>query len=295
MARPIRLLYPYALYHVVARGNNRQPIYSTSSDYRRFLRILRETIERYQWKCAAYCLMPNHYHLLIQTPNTNLPQGMKHLNGVYALETNKIHKRVGHIFQGRYQAHIIEEDSYALNTARYILHNPVKAGLCKHPADWLWTSWMFTIHPETSPTWFYPEFVPRFFHQQKATSINAFVDFLSQQPEEPYKPPPQHKRPSITQGSKQYLDWLNESHNDQEWTKEIPKQDRLINRLSLAELFGDDKNIKKDERNWLIFVAHVYAGYTQKAVADFLKIHYTTVSRIINEGKIKYRKMKLIS
>ena len=112
MVRPIRVQYPGALYHVTSRGNRREEIYLSTEDKELFLTILADTCEKHSWSCHAYCLMSNHYHLLIETPLGNLSKGMQYLNGVYTQKFNRVHRRVGHVFQGRYKAIIVERDSY---------------------------------------------------------------------------------------------------------------------------------------------------------------------------------------
>ena len=128
MTRPLRLEFPGALYHVTARGNARQGIYLDDQDRHLFLSVLSEVVGRFAWICHAYCLMDNHYHLLIETPQANLSLGMRQLNGVYTQRLNRRHARAGHVFQGRFKAILVERDAYLLKLARYIVLNPLRAG-----------------------------------------------------------------------------------------------------------------------------------------------------------------------
>jgi putative transposase len=114
MARPVRIEFPGALYHITARGNKKENIFNSDRDRMVFLKILNETVTRYQFICYAYCLMPNHYHLMIETPNGNLSLGIRELNGVYAQKLNWAYKTVGHVFQGRFKAILVEKESYLL-------------------------------------------------------------------------------------------------------------------------------------------------------------------------------------
>lgn len=152
VARPPRLEIADGIFHVTARGNERGAIYRDSSDRRRFLELLAEVVERYRWRMLAYCLMGNHYHLLAQTPEPNLSRGMRQLNGVYAQRFNRRHKRVGHLLQGRYGARLVQADEHLIAAARYIVRNPVRAGLCEHPSAWRWSSHRATLGAE--PPWF---------------------------------------------------------------------------------------------------------------------------------------------
>ena len=118
MARPLRLEYPGAIYHLTSRGNGRQKIYLNDDDRRLFLDTLAGVVSRYGWICHGYCLMANHYHLLVETPKANLSQGMHQLNGIYTQSFNRRHKRVGHIFQGRFKAILVQKESYLLELER---------------------------------------------------------------------------------------------------------------------------------------------------------------------------------
>ena len=112
VARPLRILYPGAVYHVTARGNERQAIFRDTADYVEFQRQLELAVERYDWLCHGICLMGNHYHALVETPRANLPVGMRHLNGCYSAAFNRRWQRVGHVFQGRYKAELVEKQAY---------------------------------------------------------------------------------------------------------------------------------------------------------------------------------------
>ncbi len=140
MARPPRLLIPGGIYHVTARGSEGGLLYRSPADNENFLEVLADVRGQLRWRVLAYCLMSNHYHLLIETPEPNLAAGMRQLNGVYAQTFNRRHARVGHLFQGRYGAKLVQEDGHLHLTVRYIVGNPVRAGLCRQPCDWLWSS-----------------------------------------------------------------------------------------------------------------------------------------------------------
>jgi len=129
MARPLRIELAGALYHVTSRGDERRPIFFEDGDRSAFLAVLGEVIARFGWLCHAYCLMTNHYHLLVETPHANLSQGMRQLNGVYTQYVNRSHRRVGHLFQGRFKGILVEKESYLLELARYVVLNPVRAGM----------------------------------------------------------------------------------------------------------------------------------------------------------------------
>ena len=153
MARPIRLEFAGALYHVTSRGDRREAIYEDDADRERFLAVLADVVRDFNWVCHAYCLMSNHYHLLIETPDANLSKGMRQLNGVYTQASNRRHGREGHLFQGRFKAILVDADSYLLEVARYVVLNPVRARMVRDPAKWPWSSYRAMIGAVEAPDW----------------------------------------------------------------------------------------------------------------------------------------------
>src|SRR5512142_907392 len=131
MARPLRLEFAGALYHVTSRGDGQEDVFTSDNDRAVFLDVLGQVCERFNWTVHAYCLMGNHYHLVLETPDGNLAKGMRQLNGVYTQRFNRQHKRVGHVFQGRYKAILEQKESYLLELARYVVLNPVRARMVR--------------------------------------------------------------------------------------------------------------------------------------------------------------------
>lgn len=153
MARPLRIQFCGALYHITARGDRREAIYEDDGDREMFLQTLANVIALHNWRCHAYCLMTNHYHLVIETPDANLSKGMRHLNGVFSQASNRRHRRVGHVFQGRFLGIIVDKDSYLLELARYVVLNPVRAKMVDHPGDWPWSSYAAMVGSTRAPDW----------------------------------------------------------------------------------------------------------------------------------------------
>jgi REP element-mobilizing transposase RayT len=141
MPRPPRVQIAAGLYHVTARGNVGAPIHLDDHDRRRFLDVLEDVVSRFRWLCHTYCLMSNHFHLLVTTPSPSIASGMQRLNGLYAQSFNRRHSRKGHLFEGRYAARIVASERHLLESCRYIVFNPVRAELCGSPADWPWSSY----------------------------------------------------------------------------------------------------------------------------------------------------------
>ncbi len=153
MARPLRIEFPGALYHVTSRGDRREAIFEDGEDRLLFLHTLAEVVDRFNWLCHAYCLMTNHYHLLVETPDGNLSKGMRHLNGVYTQATNRRHMRSGHLFQGRFKGIIVDKDGYLLELTRYVVLNPVRAGMVRQPGKWQRSSYRAMIGETPAPAW----------------------------------------------------------------------------------------------------------------------------------------------
>lgn len=150
MVRPLRIEFAGAVYHLTGRGNEKKPVFLDDEDRKIFLDLLDEVNKRYCWACHAYCLMDNHYHLLVETLKETLSIGMRQLNGVYTQAFNRRHGRVGHLFQGRFKAILIEKENHLLEACRYVALNPVRAGLVELPEQWKWSSYRLTAGRETS-------------------------------------------------------------------------------------------------------------------------------------------------
>jgi putative transposase len=154
MARPLRLEFAGAVYHVTSRGNEQRPTFRSDDDRTTFLSFLAEAARRFGWSLTAWVLMTNHFHLVIQTPEPNLSRGMHWVNGSYAGWFNKRYKRSGHLFGGRFKAYLIEKETYFTNVLRYVILNPVRAKMVARPEDYRWSSYRATAGLETAPLWF---------------------------------------------------------------------------------------------------------------------------------------------
>jgi REP element-mobilizing transposase RayT len=165
-----------AIYHVFARGVNRQRVFVDDEDYERYTSLLGATVRRQGWHCLSYCLMPNHVHLLIETPEPNLGAGMQWLHGLYAQTFNERHHRVGHVFQDRYRCEPIDDEVQLITVVGYIVLNPVAATLCARPQDWRWGSHasLMSLRP---PMWLGHERLAE--HLEGATGSRCYADLVS--------------------------------------------------------------------------------------------------------------------
>lgn len=178
MARPLRLEFPGALYHVTCRGNRQERIFRDRRDHLTWLEEMERVCRRFNFLIHAYCAMTNHYHLLIETPEGNLGQGMRQLNSAYSQYYNRRHRLVGHVLQGRYKAILVQKQSYLLELARYIVLNPVRASLVDKPDQWEWSSLRFTLGELPTPAWIHTDWLLSSFGPDIMTATQAYRAFV---------------------------------------------------------------------------------------------------------------------
>ena len=153
MARPLRIQYPGAVYHVMNRGSSRQKVFLETRDYEVFINTIGELHNRWRVEVFAYCLMGNHYHVCLRTPEGNLARVMRHLDGLYTQRFNRLHRRDGALFRGRYKAILVDKDNYLAQVVRYIHLNPLGASLVREPQSYLWSSHRLYLRPKEIPKW----------------------------------------------------------------------------------------------------------------------------------------------
>ena len=178
MARPLRIEYENALYHITARGNERRDIFADEKDHEKFLFYLGLVHERYKIILHAYVLMNNHYHFLLETPWANLSRMMRDLNGHYTIYFNQRHKRHGHLLQGRYKAILVDKDSYLIELSRYIHLNPVRAAIVAGPEDYRYSSMAYYLGKEAPPSWLNIHFILDQFGDTFQKKQNAYKKFV---------------------------------------------------------------------------------------------------------------------
>ncbi len=178
MSRPLRLDHAGALWHVTSRGNERREVFVDDEDRREFLRLLGRSVELFGWKLHAWVLMGNHFHLVVGTPEATLSRGMRQLNGDFAQHFNRRHGRDGHVFQGRFKAILVQRDAHLLEVARYVVRNPVRAGVVASPGDWPWSSFRATAGLESTPEWLDTSFLLEQFGSRRAAAVARYRDFV---------------------------------------------------------------------------------------------------------------------
>jgi len=283
MARPLRIEFPSAVYHVTTRGNARANIFEDDTDRNLFCTVLGQVVKRFNWLCHAYCLMSNHYHLLIETPDGNLSAGMRQLNGIYTQAFNRKHWKDGHLFKGRYKGILVEKESHLLELCRYVVMNPVRACMVKAPGEYEWSSYLPTLGKRQKQDLLTTEWVLSNFSSSLRKARSEYQQFVKDGIEG--KESPWEKLSGqVVLGSETFLNKLKDILGEKEEIAEIPRIQRFVGRPSLSELFPFNDIQNKEERNRLIHEAHIKHGYTLKEISKVLNIHYTTISKVLNRG-----------
>ena len=280
MARPLRLEFAGALYHVTSRGDRRDDIYEDDADRTNFLSVLTDVCETYNWVCHAYCQMSNHYHLLIETPDANLSKGMRQLNGVYTQWFNRAHGRVGHVFQGRYKAILVEKESYLLELSRYIVLNPVRAGMVRSARHWRWSSYRATVGETQKPRCLNVDWVLAAFGARKGIAVERYKQFISEGNGQPS--PWGLLRNQIYLGSESFVDKMQGLIDSDKMLSEVPSSQHRPMPKTL-EYYAASSS----DRNLAINNAYKSGGYTLKEIGDHFGLHYSTISGIIRDHKSK--------
>jgi len=279
MSRPLRLQLPGGIYHVTARGNDRRPIFEDDDDCARFLIVLASTVARHRVLCHAYCLMGNHYHLLIQTPGANLSVAMRHLNGVYTQRFNRRHERCGHVLQGRFGAQLVDGDAYLREVCRYIVLNPVRAGLVAHPAEWRWSSFRATAGEAAAPGFLSVDWVRSLSGATTQTdAVRRFVSFVEAGIGASESAVDRFSSKAMMSDDPLAGPLADQCREAVECT-EFPRAQRFGSRPPLTRIFGNVTS--RADRNTRAVAAVRDHGYTMKDVADYLGLHYITVSRAL--------------
>lgn len=275
MARPLRLEFAGALYHVMARGNRRAPIYLDDADFTQFLTGLGEVCERFNWLTHAYCLMHNHYHLLIETPDANLSRGMRQLNGVYSQRFNRRHGKTGHLFQGRYKAILVQKGSYLLELSRYIVLNPVRARLAPAAQDWRWSSYPAAVGRAATPEWLETDWLLAQFGEQRQAAVAAYARFVAAGVNA--SNPLDEVRHQLLLGDDAFVAQF-EGLRSAERLKEISRAQRRPLARPLAAYAA-----AHPRRDLAMAQAYRSGAYSMREIAEYFGVHYMTVSRAVRK------------
>jgi len=284
MARALRITYPGAFYHVTSRGNERKAIFKSKRDREKFLEYLESATERYHAVIHAYCMMDNHYHILLETPSGNLSQIMRHINGAYTTYFNIKRARSGHLFQGRYKAILVEMDEYAKELSRYIHLNPVRAKIVETPEAYDWSSYNVYIGKQKPAKWLYRDFILGYFGQNVSTAQKAYKKFVTAVAHKEYDSPLDEVVSSTLLGSADFIAFIKDNILSRaKPDKELPALKELVRKATMpliieevALAFIQDKAL---ERNINMYLCQKYSGERLKDIGLCFGIGESGVSQ----------------
>ena len=278
MTRPVRIEFAGALYHVTSRGDRRESIYEDDADRELFLETAGEVIRRFNWVCHAYCLMTNHYHLVIETPDGNLAKGMRQLNGVYTQATNRRPGRVGHLFQGRYKAIVVDRDSYLLELTRYVVLNPVRAAMVESPVEWRWSSYRDMLGERVPPEWLATDALLAQFSSERTEAVRRYVQFVAEGrgAESIWN----NLKRQIYLGDERFVERMQATREGLSKAVGVPKTQKRPPAPPIEDLASKYRN-----RNEAIAAIYATGEYSYQQIADFYGLHFTTVGKILRKER----------
>ena len=277
MARPLRIEFEGALYHVTARGNRREVIYEDDEDREHFLSILGEVVGRFNWICHAYCLMSNHYHLVVETPDSNLSKGMRQLNGVFTQASNRRHQRNGHLFQGRFKAILVDRDAYLLELSRHVVLSPVRERMVAAADDWPWSSYQAMLGQAVTPSWLAAGGLLRLFDAHKTEARRQYPRFVADGIGQ--RSVWLNLRQQIYLGDDEFVERMQKkAGNSDEMT--IPKAQRRPPAKLISEIA-----LLYDSRNEAIVAAYATGAYSYREIGEYFGLHLVTVGGIVRAAE----------
>ena len=284
MARPLRITYPGAFYHVTSRGNERKDVFKSKRDREKFLEYFKSATKRYDAVIHVFCLMDNHYHLLLETPSGNLPQIMQHINGAYTTYFNVKHGRSGHLFQGRYKAILVNIDEYAKALSRYIHLKPVRAKTVKDPAEYEWSNYQFYIGKKKPPEWLHRDFILQYFGNKVSIAQKEYRSFVNAILNKKYDNPLDEVVSSTLLGSPGYIAFIKDKFlSGKKPDRDLPALKKLINKASLKDIFDEVESVFVKQaalgRNVKMFLCQRYTGEKLKDIGTYFGIGESGVSQ----------------
>ena len=306
MSRPLRIQYPDAWYHIMNRGRHGEKIFEWKNDYLNFVDLLKELVEDYNLKIAAYSLLPNHYHLLAQTPDANISRAMRHLNGVYTQKFNRNHHCDGQLFRGRYKSILVEGDSYLIELVRYIHRNPLEAGLADNLQKYIWSSHKGYLSRAKKWDWLHKEYILSFFAKRKDDRIRIYRQFVTKGvPIEINEILGRRKLPALM-GSDDFVDKIKTIFYSKKRHVEVPESKSLAPETSrIIEEVCKFYNVNRDDllssrrghfnepRNVTIYLIRSLRHETLREVGESFGIdRNSTVSSIVERLKTEAKRNK---
>ena len=284
MARPLRIEYPDAFYHVTARGNEQKDVFKSQKDREKFLTYLESATTRYGAAIHAWCLMSNHYHLLLETPIGNLSQIMRHINGAYTTYFNVKRKRAGHLFQGRYKAILVEADKYSSELSRYIHLNPVRATMVARPEEYQWSSYRSYIGLGKTTDWLKTDFILGYFGGKAPDAQSRYRQFVEDLFNSEYDSPLNATVASTVLGSEGFVRDISERHlGEKQAERSVPAVKALAVRPTLDAIIGKIKAELGEQdaltRSMSIYCCQKFSGAKLKEIGECFGISDAAVSQ----------------
>ena len=297
MARPLRIEYSGAFYHVTSRGNERKAVYKSQRDREKFFSYLESATERYGAVVHVFCLMDNHYHLLIETPSGNLSQIMHHINGAYTTYFNTKRERSGHLFQGRYRAILIDVDEYAKELSRYIHLNPVRAGIAENPEEYRWSSCQYYTVKRKPPEWLKRDFILSYFGNEPKTAMKRYRDFVRSVMDQEYKNPLAEISHSVILGGEKFIAEIKTRFlRDKQPDRDLPTLRDLSSRPGLGHIEkAVDSVLQQDEklaRQVTLHMCHRHSGMKLREIGQQFGIGESGVTQASRRIGMKAKKDK---
>lgn len=279
MSRPVRIEFPGAHYYVTSKGLNDKSVFRDKEDRAVFLNVLSGVVSRFGWMLHSYVMMDSHYHLVVECPQANLSKGMRQLNGVYTQHFNRRHIEDGPLFQGRFRSVLFEAENYLLPLCRHVVLNPVRVSASASAQQYKWSSHKATAGQAKAPEFLSTEKVLGQFGKRAKENQRKYREYVKAGIDE--ASPLLDRSSQVLLGSPQFIGEMQPILNGEKLAKRGPKQARR--RRSLPVLFRNVDQKTKAERNELIRKAHIDHGYTLMEIGEHLGLHYTTVSKVVNQ------------
>lgn len=301
MARPLRIEYPGAWYHIMNRGRRSEDVFLGKRDYAMFIDLLQESADMWNLRIAAYCLMANHYHLLVQTPDGNLARCMRHINGVYTQRFNREHALDGPLFRGRYKSILVDGDSYLLQLVRYIHRNPIKAGVVSQLSSYQWSSHKGYFSSAKKWGWLHKEFILSRLTMDRQQQMIHYRRFMSVKSDEKIGRILDRKKWPPFMGPQNFVDWVKGKYYKVETDPDVPQKKELAPpyttiitvvsdcyQVGANDLYRSRRGFFNEPRNVAVFLVRKLRGDSLKSIAEQFEIEkYSSVGSIIERMRIR--------
>ena len=301
MARPLRIQFPDAWYHVMNRGKRREQIFTDKKDYSAFIDLIKDCVEMWNIRVVAYVLMGTHYHVLLQTPDANLSRCMRHINGVYTQSFNRTHGLDGPLFRGRYKSILVDSDAYLLELLRYIHRNPIEAGMVDRLESYQWSSYKGYLSRSEKWNWLHKKYVLKIFSNNKNEALKEYKSFVKKEiPEEINRILGSRKWPAVI-GKESFINWVKDTFFIPKRHPEVPESKSLAPGsqkikeavcrsydINEEHLLISKRGLTNEPRNTAIYLMRQLMGSKLEAVGrEFGINNYSSVSTVIERTKQK--------